>query len=449
MLGASGRIAAQAGAAQDRRGRDGRHRAAARQALDGALSRSRYISSPRRCAKGCARDLPDLPASDPAYAAPGASRSGQCRASGPDRRLDRGRSRLQPFRGARHGLRTGTVAINARYHDGKLDLGSLDRLIPKSGAARPNTARYRRAARSSEGPPGRWLEVRSTLTLRRRRQSAFRFRRQSQGRVAQAGARRLHARRIDGADPVCDERRAGPDQGAAHRPRHRMRRQPIRIVGPRIDADLRTDLALSDINGAFALSAMRAALATDPRRSSPASSRPRGRPTNCGAVHPWRPRASSLGMASTGIVKLGGDYAVRPRPKDQDFSYAATLTAEEIRPASQVAYAKIEASAAGTPLEPLAKKLAAALRGASRANRLTASGRLSGEGRATQLLLNGADFSAARRRSRRHAGGKPPRVEPAQGRLDTRRRDGEQRRWIAGTQARDRQPPRRRPRRYA
>jgi hypothetical protein len=291
------------------------------------------------------------------------------------------------------GLRTGTVAINARYHDGRLDLGSLDRLIPKSGgkAELPDIDAQLGAVKTHLATDGGAVDL--TLGGVGNLRSGF------VGNLAAASSKLV----LGGCTLDASAARAQfGTSGGQVQIKGPLTARNIACAGsrftlsaPRIEADLRTDLALSDINGAFALSAMRAQLG---ERSA---TKLTGLVTTKGPAEELRgsasvaAAASSLGMASTGIVKLGGDYAVRPRPKDQDFSYAATLTAEEIRPASQAAYAKIEASAAGTPLEPLAKKLAAALRGASRANRLTASGRLSGEGRAMQLLLNGADFSAA------------------------------------------------------
>jgi translocation and assembly module TamB len=291
------------------------------------------------------------------------------------------------------GLRTGTVAMNARYRDGKLDLGSLDRLMPKSGgkAELPDIDTQLGAVKIRLMTDGGAVDL--TLGGVGNPRSGF------AGNLKAASPRLAFAGCIIDASAAQAQLATSGGQVQLKGP---LTVGDIACAGsrfalsaPRIDADLRTDLALLDINGAFALSAARAQFGD---RSATKLS---GLVTTKGSAKELRgsaslaAAASSLGMANTGIVKLGGDYAVRPSPKDQDFSYAATLTAEEIRPTSQAGYGKIEAAAAGTPLAPLAKKLAMALREASRANRLTASGRLSGEGRAMQLLLNGADFSVA------------------------------------------------------
>jgi hypothetical protein len=291
------------------------------------------------------------------------------------------------------GLRTGTVAINARYHDGTLDLGSLDRLIPKSGGkaelpdidAQLGAVKVHLATDGGavdlalggvgnlrSGFAGNLTAVSPRLALGGCTLNAS----AAQAQFATSGGQVQLKGPLAARDIACAGSR-------------------FALSTPRIDADLRTDLALSDINGAFALSAARAQFGEQSATKLSGLVTTKGKAEELRGSASLAAATSSLGVASTGIVKLGGDYAVRPSPKDQDFSYAATLTAEEIRPTSQAAYAKIETSAAGTPLEPLAKKLITALRGASRANRLTASGRLSGEGRTMQLLLNGADFSAA------------------------------------------------------
>ncbi len=291
------------------------------------------------------------------------------------------------------GLRTGTVAVSARYHDGKLDLGSLDRLIPKSGgeAALPDIAAELKAVKVHLATDSGAVDfaLNGVGNLR----SGF------------AGDLSASAPRLAFGDCTIDastaQTKVATDSGKIQLKGPLAVRdlacsgRRFALAAPRIDTDLRTDLALSDITGAFALSAARVQF------GNRSATRLSGLITAKGSSAELRGSASlaaaqsSLGMATTGPVKLGGDYAVRPSAKDQDYSYAGTLTAEDIRPTSQVAYGQVEAQAAGTPLEPLAKKLAGALRSASRANRLTASGRLSGEGQVMQLLVNGADFSAA------------------------------------------------------
>ncbi|MBO9669486.1 MAG: YdbH domain-containing protein [Sphingobium sp.] len=291
------------------------------------------------------------------------------------------------------GLRTGTVAVNARYREGKLDLGSLGRLMPKSGgeAALPDIAAELKVVKvhlaTDSGAVDAALNGVGNL------RSGF------------AGELNATAPRLAFGDCAVNasaaQTKVATDSGKV------LIKGPLAVrdiacsgrhftlAAPRIDTDLRTDLALSDITGAFVLSAAQVQFGDQSATKLSGLITAKGSSAELRGSASLAAAQSSLGMATTGAVKLGGDYAVRPSPKDQDYSYAGTLTAEEIRPTSQASFGKIEAQAAGTPLEPLAKKLAGALRSASRANRLTASGRVTGEGQAMQLLLNGADFSAA------------------------------------------------------
>lgn len=291
------------------------------------------------------------------------------------------------------GVRTGTVAVNARYHDGRLELGDLDKLMPKSGgeAALPDVAAEFKAVKlrlaTDNGPVDFALNGVGNL------RSGF------------AGDLGATARRLTFGDCVVNasaaQTKIATDGGKVQLKGPMTVREMacsgrrLALAAPRIEADLLTDLALSDITAAFVLSAARIQFGDRSATQLSGLVTAKGSSAELRGSASLAAARSALGIATTRAIKLGGDYALRPNPKDQDYSYAGTLTADEIRPTSQAAYGQIEAQAAGTPLEPLAKKFTASLRSASRANRLTASGRLSGEGPAMQLLLNGANFSAA------------------------------------------------------
>ena len=290
-------------------------------------------------------------------------------------------------------LRTGTVAVNVAYRNGKLELGSIDKLLGEgTGKAElPDIMAQLGAVRVRLATDGGTVDLALDGVGNLRSGFAGALNATSPGlalggcTLGALGAKTKIATddgeiRIKGPvtarDLICSDTR-------------------FALSAPRIDADLRTDAALSDVNGAFALAAGEARL---PERSL---SRASGLVTIKGSTEAMTGSAalsaatSALGFATTGPIKLGGDFALRPSAKDRAYSYAATLTAEEIRPTTQAEYAQIEAPVAGTPLAPLAHKLAEALRSASHANRLTVAGRLSGAGEAMQLLVNGAQFSAA------------------------------------------------------
>ncbi len=290
-------------------------------------------------------------------------------------------------------LRTGTVAVNARYRNGRLDLGNLDRLMPKSGgkAALPDIDAEIQSVRVSLATDGGTIAF--ALDGAGNLRSGFTG-------ALQAGAPALSFGGCTLAG-LAGKTSIATDAGEIHLkgpltasgltcPANR-----ITLAALRIDADLRTDPALSDINGAFAIAVADARLGERGARKLSGLMTLRGSAEQLQGSASLAGTNASLGFATAGTVKIGGNYALRPNLKDQDYSYAATLTAQDIAPTSQSELGRIEAQAAGTPLAPLAKKLVDALRGAARANSLTVSGRLSGEGRAMQLLVNGADFSAA------------------------------------------------------
>ncbi|MBO9575451.1 MAG: YdbH domain-containing protein [Sphingobium sp.] len=291
-------------------------------------------------------------------------------------------------------LRAEGVRVAARYRNGTLDLGSIGKLMGEGGGGKAELpdieaelADVHARLATDGGDVALALEGKGNL------RSGF------AGQLQAAAPRlALNGCALDGLDARTS---VASEDGKLHF------KGPIAVRGiacadmglglsaPRIEADLRGDPALADMSGALALSADEA------RHGGRSIDKLSGLMTFKGSVERLEGSAAlsaertALGFASTGPLKLGGQFAARPRAKDQDYSYSGTLTAEGIRPASQADFARIETAAVGTPLDPLARKLAGALRNAARANRLTASGRLSGEGRQMQLLVNGADFSAA------------------------------------------------------
>ncbi len=290
-------------------------------------------------------------------------------------------------------VRAQGVRLSAAWRDGALDMGSLNKLMGEGGGevtlpdmvADLQDVRVRLA--TDGGDVGIALEGRGNLRAGFSGRLAAVAPRLTGGgcaleRFAARAALASEGGRVHVKGPVTARTMACADMG-------------LTLAAPRINADVRADPALEAIDGALALAADEA------RQGERAASRLSGLVTFKGSLAELRGGAAlsaertMLGFASTGPLKLGGQFAARPRARDQDYSYAATLTAEALRPQSLAALAQAEAQAAGTPLAPLATRLARALREATQANRLTVSGRLSGQGPAMRLLVNGADFSAA------------------------------------------------------
>ncbi len=89
------------------------------------------------------------------------------------------------------------------------------------------------------------------------------------------------------------------------------------LAAPRIDADLRTDPALSDMTGAFALAAGEA------RQGERSLAKLSGLVTVKGSTEEMTGSAAlsatqaALGFATTGALRLGGNFALRPGARDR------------------------------------------------------------------------------------------------------------------------------------
>ncbi len=106
-------------------------------------------------------------------------------------------------------LRTGTVAVSARYRNGKLELGSLDRLIGEGTGGKtelPDIVAQLKTVRIRLATDGRQCRSRAGWHW----QSALGLCRSAERGVAGPDAGRLHAERPDGQDHRRDRCRAGP-----------------------------------------------------------------------------------------------------------------------------------------------------------------------------------------------------------------------------------------------
>jgi len=291
------------------------------------------------------------------------------------------------------GVRAGGVRLRGRLHDGTLDLGSLNKLLEGGGGGKTELPDIRlqlldaRASIATDfGPLG--FSLGGTGNMR----SGF----SGDLGVASPGLRAVGCT----LDRLIGPLRLGTESGRV------LLKGPIdarridcpanglALVAPRIDADLRTDPALESITGAFGLAASEA------RQGDRRLERLSGLITLKGSAEQMEGSAalgaaqSALGVATTGPIKIGGNFAVRPQAKDRAYSYSGALTVENARQTGPDPFAGFLRPVASTPLAPLGQKLVQAIRAAGGSNRLTVSARLSGEGSALQLLVNGLRFDA-------------------------------------------------------
>jgi hypothetical protein len=168
---------------------------------------------------------------------------------------------------------------------------------------------------------------------------------------------------------------------------------------PKLNLNLRTDMALADMSGAISLFAEQV---TQGRRRADRLS---GLLTASGGREALRGSASLSVTSSafdgleTGAAKLGGNFALRPMGRDKALAWQGLATIDNARPARGLDLKALMRSSAGTPLEPLADKLARAIVGIGKANRLTLGGKvnlLGTRGNATLDRLELAATSGAR-----------------------------------------------------
>lgn len=170
--------------------------------------------------------------------------------------------------------------------------------------------------------------------------------------------------------------------------------QTIALRSPKLNLNLRTDLALDDLSGAVTLFAEQ--MAQGGRRADRLS----GLLTVSGGREELRGSASLSAAGSafdgveTGAAKVGGNFALRPTGRDKALAWQGVATIENARPARGVDLKAWMRRATGTPLEPLADKLAGAITGVGKANRLTLGGKLNLLGTRGNATLDQLDLQA-------------------------------------------------------
>lgn len=175
----------------------------------------------------------------------------------------------------------------------------------------------------------------------------------------------------------------------------------LAIATPKLDLNLRSDLALTDISGAVTLYADQAQQGA--RRLEQLS----GLVTFKGKAQDLRGGASvsaariSADGVETGAAKLGGNFALRTTG-DTGLAWTGIATIDNARPAKGVDMGALVRTATGTPLAPLAGKLAQAIVQIGKANRLVLGGNvnlLGNRGNATFDRLELVSTSGAQLRA--------------------------------------------------
>lgn len=163
---------------------------------------------------------------------------------------------------------------------------------------------------------------------------------------------------------------------------------------PKLDLNIRSDLALEALSGAVTFYA-------DGARQQQRSFGPlSGLVAFKGSSNELRGSASLSTLQTqvdgieTGAVKLGGNFALRPAGRERALAWLGDATVDDIRP-GEINLSKLVTSAAGTPVEPLARKLADAITQIGKDNRLTLSGKLNMLGTRGNASLDKAELTAA------------------------------------------------------
>ncbi|OJY67226.1 MAG: hypothetical protein BGP16_17355 [Sphingobium sp. 66-54] len=168
----------------------------------------------------------------------------------------------------------------------------------------------------------------------------------------------------------------------------------VQVAMPRLNVNLRSDLALKQVSGAVSLSA-------DGARQKQRSLGPvSGLVTFKGSSEDLRGsaalstlQASADGVA-TGTAKIGGNFALRPTGRDRALAWQGDATIDDIRPDDGVDLTGLMRSAVGTPVEPLARKLVDAVERIGKDNRLVLGGKLNMLGSRGNASLDKVELSS-------------------------------------------------------
>lgn len=173
----------------------------------------------------------------------------------------------------------------------------------------------------------------------------------------------------------------------------------MQLHDPKLDLNVRSDLAMENIGGAINVQASQTIQQRRRLRDitglltfSGSSAELRGSGSLAAS------EAEMDGIASD-AVKLGGSFALRLEQRDRAFAWQGMATVENARPARGVNLWAMASSAANTPVGPLAAQLARAVEAIGKSNRIELGGQINmlgqnGNARIDRLAL--ASASGAR-----------------------------------------------------
>jgi len=298
------------------------------------------------------------------------------------------------FSGARISrVQASGVRLRGALRDGALDLGQVNKLIQggEGKAALPDWTVEIDDARadiaSDYGPLIVILQGRGPL------QSGF------------SGTLGLAAKELTLADCRLDRLKAPLDiateneriilKGPVSSPGIACSESGFAMAAPKIDMNLRGDLALDDVSGAVSFYADGAEQAT--RRIERLS----GLVTFSGKAEELRGGASfsSSGTALDGIdtdaAKIGGNFALRPTGRDKALAWQPVATIDNARPSRGLDLGGMKRAAADTPVGPLVARLVEAVERIGKANRVTAGGELNLLGSRGNARIDRLELSSA------------------------------------------------------
>lgn len=169
----------------------------------------------------------------------------------------------------------------------------------------------------------------------------------------------------------------------------------VQLAMPKLNVNMRGDLALKQLSGAVNFNADGAQQRQ--RNLGPLN----GLLTFKGSGDDLRGSAAistlqaSVDGVESGTAKLGGNFALRPSGRERGLAWQGNATIDDIRPAEGVDLTGLMRSAMGTPVEPLVRKLISAVEQIGKDNRLVLGGKLNMIGTRGNASLDSIDLTAA------------------------------------------------------
>ncbi|MCW2394338.1 MULTISPECIES: YdbH domain-containing protein [unclassified Sphingobium] len=154
----------------------------------------------------------------------------------------------------------------------------------------------------------------------------------------------------------------------------------LRLTAPTLDLNIRTNLALEPLGGAVSLAAPLAEQGDG--RGKREFKELSGLITFKGEGDTLRGSASLAAVSAlvdgleSDAAKLGGNFAVQLDSRNRALAWQGTGTIENARPARGINLARLASAADGSPLEPIAHKLARAVEAIGRRNHIELAGQV-------------------------------------------------------------------------